>query len=129
MQFAFFTHELVRGSSATSMFADAGRRTYYCLIPGCLLVEDTTPTDSNGSGPLTGVRLVGSRLLSAQLTRLLPLGWGRHFEEFSWEGSVGRRPLYRHSIPEEFMRACMSATCARNTDSRSYVTTAAVLGL
>ncbi|GBP20539.1 hypothetical protein EVAR_78918_1 [Eumeta japonica] len=35
--------------------AGAGRRTYYCLIPGRLLVGDTTPTDLS----MVGARRVG----------------------------------------------------------------------
>ncbi|GBP89417.1 hypothetical protein EVAR_89125_1 [Eumeta japonica] len=66
----------------------------------------------------SGIRLDGSRVggspmglfgvpsLVGSAGQVLPLGWERRLEKFSWAESAARRPLVHWcNIPEEFMRA------------------------
>ncbi|GBP39989.1 hypothetical protein EVAR_39217_1 [Eumeta japonica] len=81
------------------LVANAGRRTYCCLMLERLLVRDTTLTDPGDNGSLAEVHFVGSISQSVAL-----FFKGRRLEEFSGEESAARRLLvHRYNIPEEFM--------------------------
>ncbi|GBP54463.1 hypothetical protein EVAR_47332_1 [Eumeta japonica] len=95
--------QFVRGSSAT--FSCRRYETKDLLLPHARAFSRRR-YGHDGSRWVVALRGIpfGVPSLVGSAGQVLPLGWGRCLEEFSWEGSAARRLLvYWRNIPEKFM--------------------------